>query len=106
MFQSFLLLVLLALACVTVFSDNLRRSIIFLGSFSLTIALVYLHYNAPDVALAEAAIGVGLSTIMYLVALKKFLSTIFAILMQGQKNSMMIRLMKLWKQSCDHLNFF
>lgn len=34
-------------------------------------ALLYLHFNAPDVALAEAAIGVGLSTVMYLVALKK-----------------------------------
>ncbi|EXJ22502.1 hypothetical protein ADIAL_2088 [Alkalibacterium sp. AK22] len=71
MFETFVLLTLLVLACVAVFSDNLRRSIIFLGAFSLTIALAYLHYSAPDVALAEAAIGVGLSTIMYLVALKK-----------------------------------
>ncbi|TVP89995.1 Na(+)/H(+) antiporter subunit B [Alkalibacterium sp.] len=71
MFETFILLTLLVLACVSVFSDNLRRSIIFLGAFSLTIALAYLHYNAPDVALAEAAIGVGLSTVMYLVALKK-----------------------------------
>lgn len=71
MFEPFVLILLLVLACVSVFSDNLRRSIIFLGAFSLVIALAYLHYNAPDVALAEAAIGVGLSTIMYLVALKK-----------------------------------
>lgn len=71
MFETFILLTLLVFACVSVFSDNLRRSIIFLGAFSLTIALAYLHYNAPDVALAEAAIGVGLSTVMYLVALKK-----------------------------------
>jgi len=52
-------------------SDNLRYSVIVLGAFSLTMALTYLFYNAPDVALAEAAIGVGLSTVMYLVALKK-----------------------------------
>lgn len=71
MFQTFILLTLLVLACFSVLSDNLRRSILFLGAFSLTIALAYLHYNAPDVALAEAAIGVGLSTVMYLVALKK-----------------------------------
>lgn len=71
MFEMFILVMLVVFACVSVFSDNLRRSIIFLGAFSLLIALAYLHYNAPDVALAEAAIGVGLSTIMYLVALKK-----------------------------------
>lgn len=71
MFQSFLLISLLILGVYIVLSDNLRYSIITLGVFSLTMSLTYLHYNAPDVALAEVAIGVGLSTVMYLVALKK-----------------------------------
>lgn len=71
MIEPILMFILLVLACISVLSDNLRRSIVFLGAFSLTMALTYLYYNAPDVALAEAAIGVGLSTIMYLVALKK-----------------------------------
>jgi len=71
MFQSFLLILLVILGGYAVLSDNLRYSVIILGAFSLTMALTYLFYNAPDVALAEAAIGVGLSTIMYLVALKK-----------------------------------
>lgn len=71
MFQTFLLITVLTLALFAILSDNLLRSNIYLGVFSLTMALIYLHYNAPDVALAEAAIGVGLSTVMYLVALKK-----------------------------------
>lgn len=71
MFQSFLFIVLLILAVFVVLSDNLRHSVIYLGIFSLVMALTYLYFNAPDVALAEAAIGVGLSTVMYLVALKK-----------------------------------
>lgn len=71
MFQTFLLLALLVFAVFSVFSDNIKRSVIYLGVFSLIIAVTYLHYNAPDVALAEAAIGVGLSTVMYLVATKK-----------------------------------
>lgn len=71
MFESFFLVLLLILALYVVLSDNLLRSNIYLGVFSLTMALAYLFYNAPDVALAEAAIGVGLSTVMYLVALKK-----------------------------------
>jgi uncharacterized MnhB-related membrane protein len=71
MFQTFLLITLLILGTYAVLSDNLRYSVVVLGAFSLTMALTYLNYNAPDVALAEAAIGVGLSTVMYLIALKK-----------------------------------
>lgn len=71
MFQTFLLITLLILGSYAVLSDNLRYSVVVLGAFSLTMALTYLNYNAPDVALAEAAIGVGLSTVMYLIALKK-----------------------------------
>jgi uncharacterized MnhB-related membrane protein len=71
MFQNFLFIIILVLALFIVLSDNLRHSVIYLSAFSLAMALAYLHFNAPDVALAEAAIGVGLSTVMYLVALKK-----------------------------------
>ena len=71
MFQAFLLIALLVFASFSVFSDNIKRSVIYLGVFSLLMAVTYLHFNAPDVALAEAAIGVGLSTVMYLVATKK-----------------------------------
>ena len=71
MFEQFLFIIILIVALFIVLSDNLRHSIIYLSVFSLAMALAYLHFNAPDVALAEAAIGVGLSTIMYLVALKK-----------------------------------
>lgn len=71
MFETIILITLVVIACFAVFSDNMRRSIIYLGVFSLAMALAYLYYNAPDVAIAEAAIGVGLSTVMYLVALKK-----------------------------------
>lgn len=71
MIEFMILAVVVFLALIAVSTDNLRRSVIFLGVFSLAMAFAYLFYNAPDVALAEAAIGVGLSTIMYLVSLKK-----------------------------------
>lgn len=71
MVEVILLIILLVLGIYTVQTDSLIITIISSGSFSLVMALTYLFYNAPDVALAEAAIGVGLSTIMYLVALKK-----------------------------------
>lgn len=71
MIEMILFISLIVLALITVQSDNLMRTVIYSGAFSLVMALLFLYYNAPDVALAEAAIGVGLSTIMYLVALKK-----------------------------------
>lgn len=71
MFENFLFISVLIVSLFAVLSENMRHSVIYLGVFSLMMALIYLHFNAPDVALAEAAIGVGLSTVMYLVALKK-----------------------------------
>lgn len=71
MFEIILLGVLIILGFATVQTENLLRTVLFSGSFSLLMALAYLYYNAPDVALAEAAIGVGLSTVIYLVSLKK-----------------------------------
>lgn len=71
MFEIILLLSLVVLGFATVQTENLLRTVMFSGAFSLLMALAYLFYNAPDVALAEAAIGVGLSTVIYLVSLKK-----------------------------------
>lgn len=71
MFEVLLLVAVLIIGFLTVMTDSLMRTVIFSGTFSLITAMAYVYYNAPDVALAEAAIGVGLATIMYLVAVKK-----------------------------------
>ena len=71
MYEIILLISLVILAFVSVQAENLMRTVIYLEVFSLLMALAFLYYNAPDVALAETAIGVGLSTIIYLVAIKK-----------------------------------
>lgn len=60
------------MALVTVQTQKLRRAVIYMGLFSLCISFVYMLYNAPDVAIAEAVIGSTLATILYLVALKKY----------------------------------
>lgn len=66
------LLLLIVFSIGAVQTHHLRHSIIYLGIFSLCISFVYLIYNAPDVALAEAIIGSTISTILYLVALQKY----------------------------------
>lgn len=67
-----LMICLIILAFITVQTRKLRRAAIFLGAFSLICSFAYLIYNAPDVAIAEAVIGCTLSTILILIALKKY----------------------------------
>ena len=66
----FLLLVVVAVMVVQ--TDKLRRAVVYLGVLSMIGAYSYLLYAAPDVAIAEAVIGSTLSTILFLVALKKY----------------------------------
>jgi uncharacterized MnhB-related membrane protein len=62
---------LILFAAASIFTVKLRRSIIYMSVFSLLMSFVALLYHAPDVAIAEAVIGCTLSTILYLIALKK-----------------------------------
>lgn len=75
--KQIILLTLVYLAIMAIQTQKLRNSVIFMGVFSLNISFVYLLYNAPDVAIAEAVIGSTLATILYLVALQKY--TVFVI---------------------------
>ena len=67
-----LLISLIALAVATIEAKKLRRSVIYMGAFSLLSSFVYLLYNAPDVAIAEAFIGCTISVVLLLTALKKY----------------------------------
>ena len=49
---------------------NLLNSIIALGAFSLLLALEFCILSAPDVAIAQAAMGAGLSTAVFIIALR------------------------------------
>ena len=66
------LLSLVLFAIVALNTQKLRWSVIYMGIFSMSMAFVFLMYSAPDVAIAEAVIGSAFSTILYLVALKKY----------------------------------
>ena len=49
--------------------DLLAAAIAF-GAFSFLLALEFLVLQAPDVAIAEAAIGAGISTDIFVIAIK------------------------------------
>jgi energy-converting hydrogenase B subunit D len=62
---------LVALAAVTVTSREPRRAVILYIAFGLMLALVWARLRAPDLALAEAAIGAGLSGALMLAAARR-----------------------------------
>lgn len=72
MIIDFFYITLIVFAVLALQADILRNAVIYLSVFSLLCSAVYLFLGAPDVAIAEAVIGCTLSTILYLVALKKY----------------------------------
>ncbi len=86
--KEIMLILLIIFAAASINTRHLRHSVIYLGVFSLCISLVYLLYNAPDIALAEAVIGSALSTILYLIALQKYkIFTIYCKIEDSQNSS-------------------
>lgn len=65
-----LLVVLLALALFSTLSRDLLHGIVALSAFSLVCAAIFYLLHAPDVAITEAAVGAGVSTIIFLWALR------------------------------------
>ena len=66
------LLLLIGMGLAVVLTDKLVTCVLIAAGFSALSALVFLLVGAPDVALAEIAIGSTLSTIIYLVALQRY----------------------------------
>ncbi len=63
-------LLLLAAFLAVLFKEELI-SIICLSLFSISLTALYLLYKAPDVALAEAVIGAGLNTAIFMTAISQ-----------------------------------
>lgn len=58
-------------AIAAIYLKNLVAAVIAGGIVSLFASVVYIVLAAPDVAMTEAAIGAGLSTAIFLYAVKK-----------------------------------
>lgn len=61
LFDATLVLILLWLAWAALASRDLFRGIVLFIAFGLVLAMAWARLGAPDVALAEAAIGAGLT---------------------------------------------
>jgi len=62
---------MIAGAILAVYMSNLTAAVIASGSVSLIASLMYIILAAPDVAMTEAAIGSGLTTVVFLYALSR-----------------------------------
>ncbi len=71
LFDLLLTFTLLGVAVVTLTSTEPRRAVILYIAFGLLLALVWARLRAPDLALAEAAIGAGLSGALMLAAARR-----------------------------------
>ncbi|MDL5363742.1 DUF4040 domain-containing protein [Halalkalicoccus sp. NIPERK01] len=69
--EATLLAFVLATALATALFCDVLSSIIVFAAYSLGMALVYTYLLAPDVALTEAAIGAGVTTILLLLTIAK-----------------------------------
>jgi len=58
-------------AIAAIYLKNLIAAVVAAGIVSLFASVVYLILAAPDVAMTEAAIGAGLSTAIFLFAVKR-----------------------------------
>lgn len=66
----FLFLVLLVSALAVFIFDDLLYIVIIFGAFSMVMSLIWQFLNAPDIAITEAAVGIGVTILMVTVVTK------------------------------------
>lgn len=66
----FLLILMLGAAVYAVVQKDLLYAVIATGVISLVLTAIFYLLQAPDVALTEAAIGVALTTIIFLITIR------------------------------------
>ena len=70
-FEVMLLMFLIICAISVSFSKNLLNSVIIFMSYSLCMSIIWLLLESPDLAITEAAVGAGVTSLLFFVTLKK-----------------------------------
>jgi energy-converting hydrogenase B subunit D len=69
LFDLVMLGLLIAMAVAVARSRDLVAAAVIFSGYSLVLCLLWLHRGAPDVAMTEAAVGAGVTTVLVLVAI-------------------------------------
>lgn len=80
-FETILLMGLVVCAIAVSFSKNLLNSILIFMSYSLMMSVIWILLESPDLAITEAAVGAGVTSLLFFVTLKKIHA-----LEEGQRN--------------------
>lgn len=69
---TFILLGFLVVCAVSVsLSKNLLNSILIYMSYSLIMSIIWILLESPDLAITEAAVGAGITSVLFFLTLKK-----------------------------------
>jgi len=69
--QNALLIFLFALYVIAIELKDLLYSIIILTGGSVTLAVLFYMLQAPDIAITQAAVGAGVSTVLFVIAISR-----------------------------------
>ncbi|MBR5127677.1 MAG: DUF4040 domain-containing protein [Roseburia sp.] len=68
----YIMLIFLVVCAISVsFSKNLLNSIIIFMSYSLVMSIIWTLLESPDLAITEAAVGAGVTSLLFFMTLKK-----------------------------------
>ena len=70
-FRVLLLLFLIGCAVATALTKRLLTTVVVFMSYSLVMAIVWVILESPDLAITEAAVGAGVTSILFFLTLKK-----------------------------------
>ncbi|MBN2404861.1 MAG: DUF4040 domain-containing protein [Coriobacteriia bacterium] len=70
-FDIVLLLLLITCAIAVIHTKDLLAAAIIFSTYSLVMCVIWQLRGAPDVAMTEAAVGAGVTTVLFLVAISR-----------------------------------
>ena len=70
-FMYILLFFLVVCALAVSYTKNLLNAVLVFMSYSLIMSIVWILLESPDLAITEAAVGAGVTSILFFVTLKK-----------------------------------
>lgn len=71
LFECLLFAFLIICAISVSFSKNLLNSILIYMSYSLVMSIIWICLESPDLGITEAAVGAGVTSILFFITLKK-----------------------------------
>ena len=69
--QNALLVLLFVFALIAIELKDLLYSVIVLAGASISLAVIFYMLQAPDIAITQAAVGVGVATVIFVIAISR-----------------------------------